>query len=243
MHLSALELIDIDPYLNSYIVVLLVMIIISIVSARVIPFFTAASLQRIGKNVERADQTKINLFATISLFALIFSVVFTELESYITAIVAFIASALHLWRMKNWHVLKSFFDPLLWILHLGHLWLALGIFALSLYSAGFIAEKSFALHILTIGCIGSMIIGMIARVSLGHTNRPLIIKPVIAFSFWLIQASIITRLLGFILNDIYYQNLVLASGVLWSLSFTIYAVVYFPILIAPEVKPRGLKIL
>ena len=68
-----------------------------------------------------------------------------------------------LWYWKPWGVLRV---PMLWILHLGYLWIAV---ALLLRATPL--PPAIALHALTMGALGSLAIGMMSRVALGHSGR------------------------------------------------------------------------
>ena len=63
-------------------------------------------------------------------------------------------------------------DPLVLILHVGYLWVPVGLFLLGLASAGLV-PRSAAIHALTAGAMATMILAVMTRASLGHTAREL----------------------------------------------------------------------
>lgn len=234
MHLAAAGIVNGDPRNITYVLTLIVMSIISIIGSRIIPSFTVAGLRMRGMVLYQTVQTKTDIAALLMLLASAASVIINGLESFLTVIFAMGAGLLHLWRMGFWHTLKTGGEPMLWILHVGHLWLVAGLLALGLHGFGLIAHASLALHMLTVGCIGSMAIGMMSRVALGHTGRPIVATAPVTLSFWMIQAAAFIRCLGILIQDENYNLWIAGAGILWSLAFTLYLVVYTPMLLGPR---------
>ncbi|NNM60726.1 MAG: hypothetical protein HKM03_00995 [Steroidobacteraceae bacterium] len=61
------------------------------------------------------------------------------------------------------------------MLHLAYAWLPVGLAMKAAALLGGFAIAAFWLHALTIGALSTMILGMMTRVSLGHTGRALIV--------------------------------------------------------------------
>jgi|SRR5579859_2511515 len=76
-------------------------------------------------------------------------------------------------RAARWGARHTARHPLLWILHAGYGWLVAGLLlrALAALAPGWL-PGSLATHALTVGAVGSLTLGMMARVALGHTGRP-----------------------------------------------------------------------
>src|SRR5690625_6139126 len=74
--------------------------------------------------------------------------------------------------MSRWGGLHSWREPLLWGLHLSYAFIPLGLamWALALLSG---SRAEAAVHALVIGGMGTMMLATMARVSLGHTARPI----------------------------------------------------------------------
>lgn len=239
MHLAAAGKAGGDPRITAYAAVLLMIMIISIVGSRIIPSFTVAGLRREGKARYQTDQKKTDIAALLLLATLGVAVLATGLESYFTGILALCAAVIHLWRMRFWHTLETGKQPLLWILHAGHLWLVAGLLTIGLHGVGLVASASLGLHMLTVGGIGSMTIGMMARVALGHTGRPIEASPLTVWSFWMMQASALLRSLAILIGGVHYSLWIIASGLFWTAAFAIYLLIYAPILWRP--RPDGLE--
>ena len=102
-----------------------------------------------------------------------------------------------------------------------------------------VMSESAALHVLAIGSIGGMTFAMMTRAPLGHTGRPLVVRKQIAWAYAMIAAATLLR--GFFLDQLigsYYQ-IAFAAGGLWIASFTIFTVIYMPILIGPSLKAQN----
>jgi uncharacterized protein involved in response to NO len=51
-----------------------------------------------------------------------------------------------------------------------------------------------ALHALTMGCLGSLMLAMVTRVSCGHSGRPLVADNLVWTLFWLLQLAVVVRI-------------------------------------------------
>lgn len=90
----------------------------------------------------------------------------------LAAALAGVAAITHAIRLVGWYTSRYWAVPLLWILHLGYGWIVVG-FALTALAALGVFPGSLATHAFTAGAMGSLTLGMMARVSLGHAGRPL----------------------------------------------------------------------
>lgn len=122
--------------------------------------------------------------------------------------------------------------PLLWSLHLAYAWLGLACLGMALWNAGLPVSFSQAVHMLAIGSMSGLILAMIARVSLGHTGRPL--KPVAAMSvaFVLINLAALLRIW---LAPAWPQAGFWLAALGWSGAFGLFVWCYAAILC----RPRG----
>ncbi len=234
MHLIALGLVKGDPRITAYTAVLVVLMIVSIVSSRIIPSFTVAGLRQRGLTLFQTDQTKTDITAMLLLFALAVAVFLTGLKSMPTALCALAAGLIHLWRMRHWHSLKTSGEPMLWILHAGHFWLVAGLLSLGLHALGLVTFASLALHMLTVGCIGSLTLGMMARVSLGHTGRLIRTNAAMVLAFLMMQWAAILRCLAIMVGSNHYLSWIMVTGIFWVAAYSLYLVIYTPILFGPR---------
>lgn len=214
---------------------MMILIMISLIGGRIIPAFTVAALRREGVEAYQTPQVKMDITALASLVAVALCLVFAK-DTPFLGIAAGVSCLIHGLRMRHYHTLKTFDDPLVWILHAGYGWLVVGLGLLALTGFGLLSVTA-VIHALTAGSIGSMILGMICRVTLGHTGRELKVGTLTTLSFFAIQVTAIARVFGPILMPDHMNEWIIGSAALWSLCFAAYLWVYSPMLFAP--RPDG----
>ncbi len=198
---------------------------------RVIPSFTD------GKLRTRATRWKaIEILAPVTV-ALTFIAVIIQPVSIVTALIAGVAAIVQTVRVAGWYTSKYWSVPLLWVLHLGYAWIAIG-FALTALAALQIVTPSLALHAFTTGAIGTLTLGMMARVSLGHTGRMLEPSKLVEVAFAIIVLAGIARIFLPMLMPYAYTATISISGVLWMAAFAIFAVIYAPMLVNARVDGK-----
>jgi uncharacterized protein involved in response to NO len=117
--------------------------------------------------------------------------------------------------------------PLLWSLHLASAWLVVALLALAAWHLGAPILGSAALHLFTIGTMGGLILAMMARVSLGHTGRPLDPPAVMPLAFGAVGLAAAVRV-G--LSGVAPRLAVALSAALWCLGFALFVYCYGPML-------------
>ncbi len=112
---------------------------------------------------------------------------------------------------------------LLSVLYLAYLWLPSAFFLYAL--AGWVstnhavAIQMAALHALTVGFFSSIVVGMVTRVTHGHSGRPLAMGPIPWFTFLAIQAVAIARVL---------DSLVGAGNLAYTLTAAAWIIAFLP---------------
>ncbi|MHB0974025.1 MAG: NnrS family protein [Thiobacillus sp.] len=215
-------------HLAAYVVVTM----ITVMGGRVIPSFTDNKLHtraRRWKPIER-------LVPVVTVLALIAAL--AAPDSNVTAVLAAVAAAAHALRLAGWYTPKVWSVPLLWILHLGYAWIVLGFALLALSAAGWGAATGPALHAFTVGAIGVLTLGMMARVSLGHTGRQLEPPPVMTLAFVAVNLAALTRVALPLAFPAAYALILDGAGLVWIAAFGLFAWVYAPMLLRPRVDGK-----
>jgi len=212
-----------------YVAVMIIIAMISIIGGRIIPSFTVDALQERGEEAHETPQSKLDILAILSLILIILTLVFVEQEGAILSGFAFLSTIVHILRLRRYHTLRILNDPMLWILHVGYSWVILGLFMIGLSALGFL-PFSISLHAFTAGAIGSMTLGMMCRVTLGHTGRNRIATNLTKLSFLLIQGAAFMRVFGLIIAPDYSIEWIIGSATLWILSFSLFILIYAPML-------------
>ena len=142
------------------------------VGGRIIPNFTRNWLikrhsSRLPAAHSAADRAAVGLLCA----GLIIWAVLPNFR--VAGLILIIAAIVNAWRLARWVGGSTWAEPLLFILHLGYAWVVIGIalLGLSILDAG--VPVASAIHALTAGAIGTMILAVMPRVTLGHTGRDL----------------------------------------------------------------------
>jgi len=210
-----------------------IVIMLVLMTGRVVPMFT--------RNATRLPWVRPIPFLERASLAAVVLLTLSELSpkaSTLSLVLSAVAAALLLARMRFWGTRHVFRQPLLWILHLGTLFMPFGLTlrVLAVIVPGIPASSS--LHALTAGAIGSLTLGMMARVSLGHTGR--LIEPARATQWSLVAlvSAAAIRVGAPFLPSAWYLNGLSVASLLWSGAFTLFLVSYRKILCAPRADAR-----
>ena len=148
---------------------------------------------------------------------------------------ALLALAVQGMRALRWRGWRTAGEPLLWTLHLGFLWF-LAMFALrALAEATPVVPQDAWTHAFTLGALGLVMTGLMTRVVLRHTGRPLVVAPAMRAAYWLVFAAALLRLAYSVLG--LGDWLLRASALAWSGAFVIYVALYGSTLVRPSL-PR-----
>ncbi|MGF6090237.1 NnrS family protein [Pseudomonas sp. 18173] len=204
--------------------------LMSVIGGRVIPFFIQRGLNRPVAPAAHPMPGKVLLVSAL-LAAVSFAVGLNDFPRVWLAVLFALISALHLLRLWRWHDRDLWRVPLLWSLYLAYAWLAVATLAMALWHLGVMPQQSLATHSLAVGGIGGLVLAMIARVSLGHTGRPLLPSKAIVAGFALVLAAGVSRVLL-----VPFSGWGLAmSALLWCMAFGLFLSRYTGILLKPRV--------
>jgi uncharacterized protein involved in response to NO len=205
-------------------VIATIIVLILVIAGRVFPFFTERGLT--GVLIIRKpllDQLAVGSAA------LVFALQLFHISGTLLAIAALAAGIINSARIAYWYNGKIWYVPLLWVLYVGYGWLILG-FLFTVLSAYSVVSASLALHAFTLGGIGILTLGMMARVSLGHTGRALKASNAIALAFVLLNLAAVFRVLLPMALPAWYNGLMYATTLSWLAAFALFVFVYAPIL-------------
>jgi uncharacterized protein involved in response to NO len=143
----------------------------------------------------------------------------------------------HAWRFARWRGWKTASEPLLWSIHLGYAWLIVALALRALAELTPAIPREAWIHAFTLGAYGMLKIGLLNRVVLRHTGRPLRAPVPMQVAFVLVFVAALLRL-AYSLQEINDWALA-ASSLAWSVAFLIYVALYGPMLVRPSL-PRVL---
>lgn len=116
--------------------------------------------------------------------------------------------------------------------------LGAGLVIWGLALLGFGSEVA-GLHVLGIGAAGGMTVAVMSRAVLGHSGRPLVAPGPVAAGYAMIALASILRWFGSALSGDWYFPLILLSGGLWALAFTLYCIAIWPAVTSPRLRPEA----
>lgn len=211
---------------GSYAMVMLVTLLMTVLGGRVFPMFTAN-----GTGTQKVESIKWLEIGTIGSTVLIAIVYMTGiiLPTELQTLLLMFAAVCHLIRLLRWRFWVTLKTPLVWSLHLSYACIPAGLFLMALHYSTNQIPLSTALHGLTIGAMGSMILAMITRVSLGHTGRNIVVGKLMSTAFIAIFLSFLVRVFLPVLSNDYSLSVAVAA-ILWALAYGIFSTTFFPIL-------------
>jgi len=201
----------------------LTLLMIVILGGRVLPMFTSNGLG----GVEVYSWKAINIGGIVLFLLLIVSdlLQFNNLVPWL----AIACAGVHGVRLYGWRPHLTWRTPLLWVLHIGYIWLIIGLLSLAAVHL-FSLPRSIAIHAFAVGTIGNFIMGMMSRVSLGHTGRNLIASSLMALAYLLVNIAALIRVILPMFTQLNWMSWILASGITWVIAYSLFLVIYIPIL-------------
>jgi uncharacterized protein involved in response to NO len=129
------------------------------------------------------------------------------------------AGTVLLWLAWVWGLVQSLKNRLLAMLHIGFVWLALALLLSGAsqwlgVSSGIPVLGLGPMHALSMGCLASLMLAMVTRVSCAHSGRALHADKLIWSLFWLLQLTTVMRIAA----DAYpslANGLLLPAALLW----------------------------
>jgi uncharacterized protein involved in response to NO len=231
VHLDALGLVPGGAARGHRLMLDLIIVTMLLVSGRVMPFFTERGIPgakpRTFPVVERS---------TFILAGALLAADMIQPYGQPTGALAIGLGLVLLVRIAGWHDRRVWTTPMLTVLYAGLLWLALGLILDGLPAFTTLPARG-ALHTLTIGAVGVVTLGMMARVSVGHTGRPMQAAALTIVAFVLINASAALRGLASLIYPDAYHAWLMSSGLCWILAFGLFLWVHAPMLVKP--RPDG----
>jgi uncharacterized protein involved in response to NO len=211
----------------------LVLLLVTIIGGRIVPAFTKSALKQQGRDTDLHSSRMLDAAAVAAMVGVLL-VDLVVPQSRAAGGMALVAAVAQAARLSQWRSLRTVRLPIVWILHLAYAWLPVGLAlkAIALLT-GWGTGLSW-MHALTIGAAATMILAVMTRASLGHTGRPLIVKPAIVLAYVLLTAATLVRVLGPGSSILSYTQVITIAALLWTGAFALFLCVYGPILLRPR---------
>lgn len=205
--------------------------IVLLIAGRVIPFFTRKRLPDLNINVPNA----INLLALAPVFILIFEPFLNTQIRTGLYILALITNSI---RFGYWLPHKLLQVSILGILPIGIFWILIH-FALKILQTVHtdLTITDLPTHALMVGGLGTIALGIMSRVSLGHTGRYIEADLPIFFSYILINCAAFFRVVTPILSIDFLNLSITLTAICWLSAFLVHLFKFFKIWTSP--RPDG----
>jgi len=226
-----------DPDLGVRGAIALVVLMISLIGGRIIPSFTRNWLQKHGISGRMPTQPGRFDLAVIAVSAAAMLGWAAAPEAASVGVLLVASGLLQAARLARWSGLRAARDPLVLILHVGYAWVPAGLLLLGASIAGETVPRSAAIHALTAGAMGTMILAVMTRSTLGHTGRDLKANTQTVFLYALVTLGALLRV-GASLELVDYMPGMELAALAWAGAFLLFLVVYGPILFRPRIGER-----
>jgi uncharacterized protein involved in response to NO len=213
--------------------VALVILMISVIGGRIIPSFTRnwmvkrKSSRALPTQPQPLDLVVIASTAAALLLWLVYP------ANRLTGGALMLAGAAQALRLARWGGVRTGSDPLVLVLHLGYVWIPIGLVLLGMFVAGVDIPESAGVHALTAGAMATMILAVMTRASLGHTGRELRASPLTVASYCCVTVGAALRVAASLgAGD--YQLMLEVAGLAWAGAMLLFVIAYWPVLWGPR---------
>jgi len=203
--------------------------LVLIISGRIVPLFTRNVLRKSGVEARVKSYERVGAIA-LTMAGIAFALDLLSPGSVLGAWMALAAAPLLIVRQLSWRPRHALSRPILWVLHAGHAWIAIGLAchaAAVLWSA---MPASAALHAFTSGAMGCTILGMMTRISLGHTGRPVEASALTTAAYTAVIGATLVRVFGPALAPAMSLLIYQLSGAAFAIGYGVFALEFTPIL-------------
>lgn len=235
LHLRALGLATPDAAVLLRAGVFVVVVLLVVIGGRITPAFTQNALRRDGSAATVRHRPHLSAAAAAGAAVSALATLLPGAEA-VGGVAALGAGACILAALAGWQTRLTLHDPLLYGLHAGRAWLGAGLLASGLAAFGALPPAA-ALHVLTAGAIGTTVLAVMMRVTLGHTGRPLFALPGSGAALGLVSAGAALRVLAGFTGPEHAPALWAPAALLWSAGFAFFTWRYGPLLLRP--RPDG----
>ncbi len=206
--------------------------LVMLIGGRIVPSFTRNWLMKQGVRDEPSLPTPFGPFDRLAVVVAALALAGWAWLGEHPAVGALfgLAGLLNLLRLLRWRGWLAMSEPLVWILHVGYLWLPAWMLLMAASAFG-LWPFTDALHALTAGAIVVMTLAVMSRASLGHSGRPLKANALTTIIYLLAIAGALVRVLAAYLPTMMAWHL---SGTLTAGALLLFAFSYAPVFFRPR---------
>jgi uncharacterized protein involved in response to NO len=218
------------------IAMLAVVALMLVIGGRITPAFTAGWLRIRGDAAAERVGNQSWLERAMLALLVVMVLAFLAAPPFVVAILAALLAVVVTVRIALWRGWRARAEPLLWMLHVSLAWIPPALLLLAAGQLQWLPATAW-FHAAGVGAMSGLILGVMARVILGHTGRPLVLPRGMPTAFVLLHIGALLRV-GAAVGLSPWMPSVLLSAALWVMAFLIFVVLYTPLVLAPRIDGR-----
>jgi uncharacterized protein involved in response to NO len=217
--------------------VAVIVVLIILIGGRIVPNFTRTYLSRKGATHLPVSFNRFDIVSLATAAIALIAWVAGPRETW-TGVLFLLAALLQFVRMTRWAGLYVWSNQLVFVLHLGYLFVPLGFLlgGVSILLPGSLAGSA-VMHAWTVGAIGVMTLAVMTRATLGHTGRELAASGLTVAAYGAIVASAVLRIAAGAFPNA-GLGLIDLAGFAWIAGFSLFAIEYVPMLVRARLDHR-----
>jgi uncharacterized protein involved in response to NO len=223
-YLDAFSYIDNGMHIGLYGGLYLIISLILTIGRRIIPLFVQSG---VPYDVTLFNSKWLDIGSLIGLLGFFITEVFlsTPILSIAFAGLMFVITSA---RIIAWYTPGVWANPLLWCFYVALFFIDMG-FLLFMLSYWFEISPFLSVHAFAFGAIGVITMGMMARVSTGHTGRNLNALPkTLLLALLVLSLGAFVRVFLPLIAPNFYASWILLSGILWLSAFGLFLFTFLP---------------
>ena len=214
------------------------LLLIAVVGGHAIPDATNRFFAGRGSPLKLRPMPMLDALAIAALLVYLISDCITGM-SHATSTAALAAGALNAVRLVRWHGGRTLRTPAVAILHLGYLWLVIGLLLEAAVPVTNGVADMAAIHTLTTGAIGTLLLAAIAHESMVRSGASARGEKAVLTAYGLVTIAVVLRIAALVIPGAFVL-LIIASGAIWSLGFLCLLASYFKPIFAFSGSHRSL---
>lgn len=205
-----------------------VMLLLSLIGGRIVPSFTNNWLTRNNPGRLPVPFSRFDM-ATLAASACALLGWIAAPTNPVSGVLLLIAGIMQSVRLVRWAGDRTLADRLVLILHVGYAFVPLGFLLIGLSTMIAAIPASAGVHAWSAGAIGVMTLAVMTRASLGHTGQPLQAGRATQAIYAAVVVAAFARIIAAFDGSLELLEL---SGLAWIAGFTLFLLVYGPLLVA-----------
>lgn len=197
---------------------------IVLIGGRVIPNFTNNWFRKTGRQC-RSQAFSLFDLSVIALTVLSLGYWVVDPEDRTSGLLLANAGIGNALRLIRWRGVYTSTEPIVWVMHIGYLWVPIGLLFLGLSIMWDEIPHDAGVHALTVGAIGILTVAVMTRVSLGHNGYALHADGP-TFCIYTLMVFAATAQVAATFPIAHQTEMIYLAGIYWCVAFIIFCMRY-----------------